>query len=180
MTIPLVIEYLPPIWLIPSLSLIFLPFGAKFISKVISSLVFFGLRTVSKKSSYCIWNPCIWFLVSSVKTLNLDITLRPRVFLVENIRPPSTNFPITSSWVLIISPKTKSINLLKFSFVDDFDFHFAYALINLPKVIYFFFGPQISCNTLGKKSGLSLEKKGPKHCSKRIKEDTSWKWSRTR
>ena len=177
MIIAFVVEYLPAIWLIPSLSLIFFPFGWKFISNVMSSLFFFVLKTLSKKSSYWIWKPSILFFAESVKTLNLDITFLPLVLRVEKIRPPSTNFPITSSWVLTISPKTKFINLLKFSFVEDFDFHLQYARIKRAKEIYFFFSPHISLNTSGKKSAFSLAKKGPKHFSKRKKEDISWKRS---
>ena len=122
-----VTENLPAIWLIPSLSKIVFPFGRKFISKLIflSSPSFFLVhKTESKKSSYWILKPCIVFLELSEKTLNLLITFLPLVFLVLNIRVPSSNFPITSSCFLIILLKTIFINLLKFSFLEALVFHF--------------------------------------------------------
>ena len=176
-------ENLPAIWLIPSLSKTVFPFGWKFISKVISlswSGFFFTHSNESKKSSYWILNPWIQFLEESEKTPNLLIILRPLVFFVLKILVPSSNLPITSFSVLIISLKTIFINLLKLSFWEEFVFHLIYADIKRPNVMYFLFGPHISWKASIKSFGSSLDNKGPKHFSKRKKEEISLNLSKTK
>ena len=115
-----------------------------------------------------------------MKTLNLLITFLPLTFLVLKILVPSSNFPTTSFSFLIILLNTISINLLKLSFWEELVFHFIYAEIKRPKLIYFFFGPHISWKASIKKFGPSLYNNGPKHFSKRKNEDISLNLSNTR